>query len=68
MSENYSTSCSTLNRVSEVCDSTSNDILSNYHKAVERTEILQQKIQGDVDILKNDVVSNMEEVIFKLKN
>ncbi|XP_024887827.1 kinesin-like protein Klp61F [Temnothorax curvispinosus] len=61
VTENYSTACTTLNRVNEVCDSTTNDIFNNYHKAVERNETLQQRIQGDVDIIKNDVTSSMEE-------
>lgn len=64
MTENYSTACATLNHVNEVCDSTTNDILSNYHKAVERNETLQQKIQDDVDILKSNVESGIEKVTF----
>ncbi|XP_012540169.1 kinesin-like protein Klp61F [Monomorium pharaonis] len=60
VTENYSTACTTLNRVNEVCDSTTNDILNDYHKAIERNETLQQKIQDDIDILKSDVESNME--------
>lgn len=64
VTENYSTACATLNHVNEVCDSTTNDILSNYHKAVERNETLQQKIQDDIDILKSDVESNMAKVTF----
>ncbi|XP_025994445.1 kinesin-like protein Klp61F [Solenopsis invicta] len=60
VTENYSTTCTTLNHVDEICDSTINDIRNNYHKAVERNETLQQKIQDDIDILKSDVESNME--------
>lgn len=66
VTENYSTACATLNHVNQVCDSTTNDTLSNYHKAVERNETLQQKIQDDVNILKSDVESGMEKVIFNL--
>lgn len=68
MNENYSTACATLKHVNEVCDSTTSDILDNYHKAVERNETLQQRIQGDIDTLKNDVTSNMEEVTFNYWN
>ncbi|KYN01497.1 hypothetical protein ALC62_07679 [Cyphomyrmex costatus] len=60
MNENYSTACATLNNVDEVCNSTTNDILNNCQKAVERNETLQQKIQNDVDILKNDVISSTQ--------
>lgn len=67
MTENYLAACTTLNRVNKVCDSTTNDILSNYHKAVERNETLQQRIQDDVGILKSDVTSNMEEVTFNFQ-
>ncbi|XP_011875428.1 PREDICTED: bipolar kinesin KRP-130 [Vollenhovia emeryi] len=61
VTEKHSTANATLNRVSEICDSTTSDILNNYHKAVERNEIMQQRIQSDVDTLKNDITSNMEE-------
>ncbi|XP_011640867.1 kinesin-like protein Klp61F [Pogonomyrmex barbatus] len=61
VTENYSTTCATLNHVNEVCESTTNDIFNNYHKAIDRTEILQQKIQSDVDMLKNDIGSNMKQ-------
>ncbi|KYN09726.1 hypothetical protein ALC57_18247 [Trachymyrmex cornetzi] len=60
MKENYSTACTTLNHVNEVCGSTTNDILNNCQKAVERSETLQQEIQNGIDILKNDVVSSTE--------
>ena len=64
MKENYSTACTTLNHVNEVCSSTTNDILNNCQKAVERSETLQQEIQNGIDILKNDVVSSTEKVTF----
>ncbi|XP_011703386.1 PREDICTED: bipolar kinesin KRP-130-like [Wasmannia auropunctata] len=60
VTENYSVTCATLNHVDKVCDSTTNDILNNHKKAVERNETLQQKIQDDVNILKSDVESGME--------
>ena len=65
MKDNYSTACTTLNHVDEVCSSTTNDILNNCQKTVERSETLQQEIQNGIDILKNDVVSSMEKVTFK---
>ncbi|EZA46701.1 Bipolar kinesin, partial [Ooceraea biroi] len=60
VTENYSTACATLSRVNDVCDSTSNDILSSYNKFVERNENLQQKIQSDIDTLKSDAESDLE--------
>jgi len=64
MTENYSTACATLNHVDDVCNTTTSDILNNYHKAVERNETMQQKIQDDVDILRNNVRSSLEKVTF----
>ncbi|XP_067210795.1 kinesin-like protein Klp61F [Linepithema humile] len=60
VTENYSTAYTTLNHVSEVCDSTSNNVLENCNQNVARNEELRQKIQSDIDILKNDVGSGME--------
>jgi len=64
MTENYSTACSTLGHVNDICNSTSNDILNNYDKSIERNESLQHKIHNDIDILKNNVKSDMEKVKF----
>jgi len=64
VTENYSTACATLNHVDDVCNNTTSDILNNYHKAVERNETMQQKIQDDVDTLRNNVKSNLEKVTF----
>ncbi|RLU25689.1 hypothetical protein DMN91_001846 [Ooceraea biroi] len=60
VTENYSTACATLSRVNDVCDSTNNDILSNYNKFVEKNENLQQKIQSDIETLKSDAESELE--------
>ncbi|KAH0953690.1 hypothetical protein HN011_005552 [Eciton burchellii] len=59
MTENYSTTCTTLGHVNDICNSTSNDILNNYNKSIERNESLQHKIHSDIDILKNSVESDM---------
>jgi len=66
VTENYSTACATLNHVDDVCNNTTSDILSNYHKAVERNETMHQKIQDDVDIFRNNVKSNLEKVTFNV--
>jgi len=64
MTENYSTACTTLGHVNDICNSTTNDILNNYNKSIERNESLQHKIHSDIDILKNNVESHMEKVKF----
>ncbi|KAL0132744.1 hypothetical protein PUN28_000465 [Cardiocondyla obscurior] len=61
VSDNHFSACETLEHVNKVCDSTTNDMLINYNKAVERNETLQQKIQDDVDLLKSDIASNIKE-------
>lgn len=63
ITENHSTTCTTLSHVNEVCDSTTNNVLDNYNQGVARNEELLQKIQSDMDTLKNDVGSGMEKVI-----
>lgn len=64
VTENYSTSCVALSHVSDICDSTTNDVLHSYTKSVEKNEDLQQKIGSDVDALKCDVESGMQKVKF----
>jgi len=64
VTQNYSTACATLNHVDEVCNNTTSDIHNNYHKAIERNETMHQKIQDDVDILRNNVKSSLEKVTF----
>jgi len=64
MTENYSTTCTTLGHVNDICNSTSNDILNNYNKSIERNESLQHKIHSDIDILKNSVESDIGKVKF----
>lgn len=66
MTENYSSACSALTHVNAFCDSTHNEILTNYKKSVERNEIMQQKIHSDIHTLKNDIGSGMEKVIYSV--
>ncbi|XP_032682727.1 kinesin-like protein Klp61F [Odontomachus brunneus] len=60
MTENYSSACAVLSHVNMCCDSTNNEILTNYENSVERNETMQQKIQSDIHTLKNDIGSGME--------
>ncbi|KAL6443151.1 hypothetical protein ACFW04_002832 [Cataglyphis niger] len=59
MTENYSNTCTTLACVNEICDNTNANILDDYHKTVKENEFLEEKIQSNIDILKNDVDHNM---------
>ncbi|XP_050448393.1 kinesin-like protein Klp61F [Cataglyphis hispanica] len=59
MIENYSNTCTTLACVNEICDSTNTIILDDYHKTIEENEFLEEKIQSNIDILKNDIDHNM---------
>lgn len=64
MTENYSNRSATLTRVNEICDSTDTVILDNHHNTVGKNESLQEKIQSNIDILKNDIDHNMIKVSF----
>lgn len=64
MTDNYSSACAALSRVNVFCDSTNDEILTNYEKSVERNEIMQQKIQIDLHTLKHDIGSGMEKVTY----